>query len=274
MDAGASLIADVEPAEAMQPGQGAFDDPPRLPETAAVRCPALRQLGPNPAAVQLVAMGLGIVAAVPLDTVGFPAGPPGPAAQNRERIDQRQQFGDVIAVGGGQPRDNRNPLRVGENVMFRPLLAAIGGVRSSFFPPRSARTELLSTMVRARSSWPRRRNSVSKTSCSRRQTPARCHCTSRRQQVLPDPHPISFGSICHGTPARNTKRMPVRAARSATRGRPIDGQRTRRRFGNNGSICAHKASSRRGADMRDRLTVGHATVPIRTKQYKRPVNYF
>ena len=274
MHAGASLIADVEAAEPMQPGQSAFDDPPRLPESAAVRGPALRQLGPNPAPVQLIAMALGIVAAVPLDTVGLPAGPPRPAAQNGEGIDQRQQFGDVITVGGRQPRDNRNPLRVGENVMFRPLFAAIGGVRSSFFPPRNARTELLSTMVRVRSRSPRRRNSVSRTSCSRRQTPARCHCTSRRQQVLPDPHPISFGSICHGTPARNTKRMPVRAARSGTRGRPINGQRTRRRFGNNGSTCAHKASSRRGADMRDRLTVGHATVPIRTKEYKRPVNHF
>ena len=274
MGAGASLIADVEAAEAMKPGEGAFDDPPRLPETAAVRCPALGQLGPNPAAVQLVAMGLGIVAAVPLDTVGLPAGPPGPAAQNRERIDQRQQFSDVVAVGGGQPRDNRNPLRVGENVMFRPLLAAIGGVRASFFPPRSARTERLSTIVRARSRWPRRRNSVSKTSCRRRQTPARCHCTSRRQQVLPDPHPISFGSICHGRPARSTKTMPVRAARSGTRGRPIEGHRHRRRFGNNGSTSAHKPSSSRGVDMRDRLTVGHATVPIRARKYKKPVTYF
>ena len=274
MDAGASLIADVEASESMQPGQRAFDDPARLPEAAAVRSPALRQLGPNPPSVQLVTMGLGIVAAVALDTRGLMAGPAGPAAQDRKRIDQRQQFGDVIAVGGGQARDNRNPLGVGENVMFRPLLPAIGGVRSSFFPPRSARTELLSTMARARSRWPRRRNSVSKTSCRRRQTPARCHCTSRRQQVLPDPHPISFGSICHGTPARNTKRMPVRAERSGTRGRPIEGHRHRRRFGNNGSTCAHKSSSRRGVDMRDRLPVGHATVPIRARKYKRPVNYF
>src|SRR5438552_15424448 len=31
----------------------------------------------------------------------------------------------------------------------------------------------------------------------------------RRQHVLPDPHPISFGSICHGRPQRKTNRMPV-----------------------------------------------------------------
>ena len=172
MDAGASFIADVEASESMQPSQRAFDDPPSLSETAAVWGPALRQLGPHPTPMQLVPMALGIVTAVALDTRGLMAGPAGPAAQDRKRIDQRQQFGDVIAVGGGQARDNRNPLGVGENVMFRPLLPAIGGVRSSFFPPRSARTELLSTMARTRSSSPRLRSSVSKTSCRRRQTPA------------------------------------------------------------------------------------------------------
>jgi hypothetical protein len=43
-----------------------------------------------------------------------------------------------MAIGAGQPRAERNPARVGENMMFRPGLAAIGRVRSSF-APRAAR---------------------------------------------------------------------------------------------------------------------------------------
>ena len=158
--------------------------------------------------------------------------------------------------------------------MFRPRLTAIGWVRSSFFPPRSARTEALSTMARARSSWPCARNSASSAAWRRRHTPACCQRTSRRQHVLPDPQPISFGSICHGIPVRSTNRIPVNAARSGTRGRPIFLKRRRGGFGNNGSIRVHKASSIRRFDMRDRLTFGHATVPIRRQQYKRHVSYF
>jgi hypothetical protein len=92
--------------------------------------------------------------------------------------------------------------------------------------------------------------------------------------VLPDPHPISFGSICHGIPLRSTKRMPVSAARSGTRGRPMAFHRRRGGFGNRGSIRLHKASSIRRSDMRDRLAFGHATVPIRRVEYKGHVSYF
>jgi hypothetical protein len=44
--------------------------------------------------------------------------------------------------------------------------------------------------------------------------------------------------------------------------------RRRGGFGNSGSIRAHKASSIKRWDMRDRLPVGHATVPIQPEEYK------
>jgi hypothetical protein len=39
-------------------------------------------------------------------------------------------------------------------------------------------------------------------------------------------------------------------------------------FGNNGSIHAHTASSIDGLAMRDRLAIGHVTVPRRAHKYK------
>lgn len=51
-------------------------------------------------------------------------------------------------------------------------------------------------------------------------TPACCQSRKRRQHVIPDPHPSSRGSICQEMPLRRTKTMPVRHARSETRGRP------------------------------------------------------
>lgn len=256
----------------MQPGDRPLDNPPRAAEAAAVRGAAFRELRGNAAREELIPMRLRVVAAVALDQVRFPNRPTASSLQRGHRVDQRQQLRHVVAVGRGQPRDERNPVRVGENMMFRPGLAAIGRVRSSFFPPRNARSEELSTTARARSIWPRRRNSLSNTVCNRFHTPARCQRTSRRQQVVPDPQPISSGSMFHGSPVRNTNRIPVNTARSGMGVRPAYCRLRRCRFGSSGSIRVHKSSSIKAWGMPDRLTVGQATVPSLGSKYKRLVS--
>jgi hypothetical protein len=261
VDTRAPFIPHVEAAKLMEPGQRALDDPAGPAEATAMLGPALRQLRLDAPAVEGVAVRLRIIAAVALHEIRLPPGAAGPAAHWRYCVHQRQELRDVMPVGGRQLRRKRNPLAVSENVMFRPRLTAIGWVRSSFFPPRSARMEELSAMARARFNWPRCRNSASRTACNRFQTPARCHRTRRRQQVLPEPHPISFGSICHGRPLRRTNRIPVRAARSGVRGRPIALNRRRGGFGKRGSIRLQNASSINRWAKHDRLAAGHATVP-------------
>jgi len=269
VNAGTTLVTHIEPAKSMQPGQRPLDDPSGATEAAAVRPRTAREHGRDAALTQLVSVPLGVIPAVALHEDRFPAGRTRPTADRRHRIHEVEQFADVVAVGGRQPRDERNPLRVGKNVMFRPGLAAIGRVRSSFFPPRSARSEALSTMARARSSSPRRRSSVSKAACSRFQTPARCQRTSRRQQVLPQPQPISFGNMFQGMPLRSTNKMPVSTARSGIGVRPACCRSRRLRFGSSGAIRVHKSSSTRAWLMPDRLAVGQATVPSLSSEYKR-----
>ena len=256
----------------MQPGQGAFDDPAGAPEVAAMRAATFRELARNPAALELIAMRLGVVASITLDEAGLPQRVTRATAQRWNGIHERQQLGYVVPVRRREPRNNRNPVRVGENMMFRPGLAAIGRVRSRFFPPRSARSEALSTTARARSSWPRRRNSASNTRWSRFQTPARCHRTSRRQQVEPAPQPIWGGSMFQGIPLRSTNRIPVSTARSGIGLRPAYWRSRRRRLGKSGSIRIHKSSSIKALGMCDRLATGHATVPSLRSKYKRLVS--
>jgi len=274
MNACSTFIAHVETAKLMEPRQRALDHPARPAEATAMARPAFRQLRLDPAAAKLITVGLRIIPTVALHQVRLAPRAAGSAAERRNAFDQRPQLRDVVPVGARQPRRKRNPLRVSENVMFRPRLTAIGRVRSSFFPPRSARTEALSTTARAKSSWPRWRNSANNTAWSRRQTPARCQRTNRRQHVLPDPQPISFGSICHGRPLRKTNRIPVNAARSGTRGRPIALNRRRGGFGKRGSIRLQSASSINRWARGDRLAAGHATVPSWLEKYKRHVSYF
>jgi len=256
----------------MQPRDRAFNDPPRATEATAVRRAAFRELRGNAARQELMSMRLRVVAAVALDEARLPQGRTRATAQWRNRIHQRQQLGHVVPVRRREARDNRNPVRVGKNMMFRPGLAAIGRVRSSFFPPRSARSEALSTTARARSSWPRRRNSTSSTRWRCFQTPARCQRTSRRQHVDPQPQPISGGSMFHGSPLRKTKRMPVSTARSGIGFRPAYWRLRGRRLGSRGSIRVHKSSSTRAWLMSDRLAVGQTTVPSLTSEYKSGVS--
>jgi hypothetical protein len=45
--------------------------------------------------------------------------------------------GDVVDVRGRDMRHQRHPARIGHDVVFGPRLAAIGWVRSSFFPRAS-----------------------------------------------------------------------------------------------------------------------------------------
>ena len=261
MDTCATLIAHGQSTKPVQPGEGALDDPARAPETAAMVGAALGELGANAPAVERLAMRLRVVAAVALDQAGLRTGRPGRPRRGGNGVDEGEQLGDVVAIGGRQRRDERNPVRVGENMMLRPGFAAIGRVRSSFFPPRSARSEELSTTARAKSRSPRRWSSASNTACRRFHTPARCQRTSRRQQVVPEPQPISRGSMFHGSPLRRTNRMPVSAARSGIGFRPAYRRLRGRRFGSSGSISAHKSSSIANLAMRDGLRSRRATVP-------------
>ena len=274
MDVVATFVTDREAAEAMEPGVRTFDHPAQAAEAAAMRRAPSGQDGDDALGAEAIAMRLRVVPSIALDDARLAPRATAAPAHGRERGDERVELRDVIDVRGRYLRDEGDAARVRDEVVLGPRLAAIGGVRSSFFPPRNARTELLSTMARARSSWPRRRSSARRAACRRRHTPARCQLASRRQHVLPDPQPISVGSICQGTPVRRTKRIPVSAARSDTRGRPMFLKRRRGGFGNNGSTRAHKASSIKRLDIRDRLALGHATVPIPPDQYKWHVNHF
>ncbi len=101
----------------------------------------------------------------------------------------------------------------------------------------------LSTSARDKSIPPRRRNSASSVSWIRCQTPACCHATSRRQQAVPEPQPISCGSRFHTMPERSTNTMPVSTARSGAGLRPAYCRLRGARAGKSGSMSNHNSSS-------------------------------
>ncbi len=266
MDVRSTFVAHRKATKAMQPGVRAFDNPAEEAQTAAVRRTASREDRDDALRTQPVAVRLGVVAAIALDHIGSTPGPAATSPDRGQRGDERIELRDVVDVRGGHLRDEWDAPRIGDEVVLGSRLAAIGWVRSSFFPPRNARTDALSTTVQRWSRRPRRRSSASKVSCRRCHTPVRCQRTNRRQHVLPEPQPIWRGSICHGMPDRSTNRMPVRIARSGMGVRPCRCPRRTRRVGINGASRVQIASSISSWDMPDR-TKPQGSVQVRRYEF-------
>lgn len=233
----------------MEPGVRTFDHPAILAEPAAVFGPALRDHGPDAALTQRTSVSCGIVAAIGVDDAGLLKRSATDAANRRNCINERQQLRDVVGVRAGQDRDDRNAVGVYEDVVLGTGSRTIRGVRASFSPAPTARTDDESTAAYDRSIWPAARNLSSSNSCRWSHTPAFCQSFNRRQQVAPEPKPSRVGKWFQRIPVLNTNRMPLSAARSDTRGRP--GSLFARGFagGSNGSISIHSSSSMIGASI-------------------------
>lgn len=252
------FVAHLQAPELVQPRERAFDDPARLAQSAAMRGTPLRQNRRNAQSALRAAMGAGVVGTVALDTIGALSGAPAAARKRRDRSDERNELGYIMGIGRRERRRERDAPCVADEVVLAARFAPVSGIGAGFFPPCRARTEELSTIVRDHSICSAACNRVSNTRCNRAHTPARCHATKRRQQLTPEPQPISSGSAAHGMPVRSTNRIPVSACRWVMGLRPGWVRRRRFNFGSNGSMSCHSASSRIGFGM-NVLPLGEST---------------
>jgi hypothetical protein len=135
-------------------------------------------------------------------------------------INQGNSHFRIMHIGTGMLNRQRCPLAINNQMTLRAIFAPIRGIRACFRPPKSARTEQLSmaeTDQSIASAMPSSSNRICHISC---QTPAACQSRKRRQHVMPLPQPISLGRYSQGVPVLRTNRIPVKQARSGTRGRP------------------------------------------------------
>lgn len=246
-DMSAAFVADGEAAEAAEPSQGTLDHPampsqalgavdaapgdPRLDRASAQYPSALREI------VSLVGMELGRSPARPSPTL----------ADRWYGIDHLLEEAAVVDVCRGEPHGKRDALGIGDQVALGACSAAVGRVGTGLLAPLLAGTEALSTQARLQSMAPARPRRSSRTRGSLVHTPAACQSRKRRQQVMPDPQPISRGSISQGTPLFSTNRMPVSVARCGISGRPPFG--FGRSGGSSGSISILNSSDTRGLAM-------------------------
>lgn len=116
----------------MEPTDGVFDDPAGLAETAAMRLAAAGDLSLDAHRVQGATLFVVAVATIGLNQRRFGQGAAPFATDRRNRLDQREQLGDVVAIGAGENHRKRDALRFGDEMVLGAWASAIGGIRSCF----------------------------------------------------------------------------------------------------------------------------------------------
>ena len=126
----AAVVADEQPFEVVQPGEGALDDPADAAEAGAVLGVAMGDLRCHASESQLAAVLVVVVASVGEHTVRPFARPADLAAHRRDALDERDKLRDVVAVAAGDAPGKRDPGRVYEKVMLGAVSGSINRARA------------------------------------------------------------------------------------------------------------------------------------------------
>jgi hypothetical protein len=241
MDVVSALVANRKSAVFRKPGQRALHNPPVSPQLLA----ALYALSCYPVLYPAPSQGsfalLVVVGFVGMQLLGTPPRPaPTRTLDGLYSVDEFFEDNRVVDVCGRERYREWDAPSIRNKVALRALLSFICGIRSGFCAPLLAGMEAESSDARSQSICSASPRRLSKRRCSLSHIPASCHSFRRLQQVMPDPQPISFGSISQGIPLFSTNTIPVRAARSSMRGLPPWG------FGGSGgrsgSMVSHSSS--------------------------------
>jgi hypothetical protein len=118
VDLVSAVVADEQPLEVVQPGEGALDDPAGAAEAGAVLGLPARDLRADAASTQLAPVAVVVVATVGGDSLRPPARAADAAAHRRHSVDEREQLGYVVAVAARDRPGERDPGRVDQKVVL------------------------------------------------------------------------------------------------------------------------------------------------------------
>lgn len=118
MDVGSAFPADAQSFEAMEPGEGALDDPSIDAQAAAVGGAASGDGRDDPAGPDLISLDVVVVAAVGEDGLGLAAWPASSSPDGRDGVEQGHELGDIVAVATGEDDRERCAVSVSDQVML------------------------------------------------------------------------------------------------------------------------------------------------------------
>jgi hypothetical protein len=147
VNVGTMFEANTKTTEVVKPRMTTFDNPSEFAQTTPVLCAALGNHRAEAALAKLLTMRLGVIATVCVDDFGLLKRSAAYAAHRWNGVNEWQQLGDVVAIRACQDRADRNAVGVYQDVMLGTWTCAIRGVRSSFSPAPTARTDEESATV-------------------------------------------------------------------------------------------------------------------------------
>ena len=220
MDSRGSILADAQPPETVQPRQRPLHIPTISPQATPVRRLPPGDPRSDAAPAQQPAMRVRIVAAVAEQRPRPSPRPARLAPHRRDRIDQFHHRHDVGDVRRRHRSCQGHPMGVGDHLVLAPLLppvyragpgrpAPAPGSHEAAVDDRPAPVDLAGTLQLGQQDLVELGPDAGQRQSRR-----------RRQQVIPEPQPISTGRSSQLIPVLRTNRMPVRAFRSSMRGRP------------------------------------------------------
>ena len=248
-----SLITNSQPAEAVESGERALHNPPVPSQllTALYSSPGNPRYDASLAEGFSVSLGVVPFVSVQLDgALAWPTSPLCTSLDGRNGINHLLQHSGVGYVSTCKLQGKGYSSSADHKMALRAWFALIRRVRACALLPFF--TSLALTVCESKEALdqpisPASLRVSSSSLCSFSHTPAFSQSRSLRQQVIPEPQPISCGSISHCKPLLSTNAIPVSAARSDMRGLPPLGLGGS--GGNSGSITFHNSSDISGLAM-------------------------
>ncbi len=235
-----SIVTSLQPSKCVEPGNSTLYDPPVPSQLFARLYAAPCDTRDDASFATSVSKMSKIVSLVRMNFVRPSSGSPFASADRRNRVKHRFKHLRVVDVRRRDLTGKRHAACVYNQMVLGSELTSVGRVGPCCFAPPFARTLLESTAARFSLNRLRRLISTRSTSWIFCHTPDASHSCNRRQQLIPEPQPISIGRSSQGRPVFNTNRIPVKASRSGIRGRPPFGYS--RNGGKRGSMMFHSFS--------------------------------
>ena len=154
VDVGAALPALGQASELVQQGEGLLDDPAH--GLVVVPSATAADQGLNPSVPQHTSVLVVVVTPIGDDDLRSPARAAPAPSDGRNRVDERDELGDVVAVTAGQCRGERDAASFADQVVFRAGLCPVDGARPGRGSPlslgcgRRPHTRVTSRSVRLR----------------------------------------------------------------------------------------------------------------------------
>jgi hypothetical protein len=147
------FITHTKATELIQPCEGAFHNPTPTSQPTAMPYVAHCKQGKDAPVTHSVTDVLRVISPVCQHAVRTAARPSTKPLERRNPVEQCQSLCGIVAVRSRRRNGQRNTTPVADQVALAATFSAIRRIRSCLLPPKTARTEQLSTTARDQSIW-------------------------------------------------------------------------------------------------------------------------